>query len=260
MSWTALVLAGSRGPEDPVARAAGVSHKAFAGLAGRPMIAHVLAALAAVPRIGEVAVLIEPEAPALPEGAWPWELGRLEAAASPSRSALAGFEAAAAPVLLTTADHPLLTAEMIEHFLAAAEASGADAAAGVATRAVVERAGTGTHSGARRTYLRFSDGEVSGCNLFALMTPRARAALAFWRQLEAERKRPWRMARALGSATLLRYALGRLSMETAAAALGRAAGCRTAMLALPFADAAHDVDKPADLAFAEARLKGRAGS
>lgn len=259
MSWTALVLAGSRGPEDPVARAAGVSHKAFAGLAGRPMITHVLEALAAAPRIGEVVVSIEPEAPALPEGTWPWDLRRLEAAASPSLSALAGFEAAAPPVLLTTADHPLLTSGMIEHFLAAAEASGADASAAVATRAVVERARSGAPGGPR-TYLRLSDGEVSGCNLFALMTPRAGAALAFWRRLEAERKRPWRMAWALGPATLARYALGRLSMDAAAAALGRAAGCRAAMLALPFPDAAHDVDKPADLAFAEARLGGRAGA
>ncbi|HUF86119.1 MAG TPA: nucleotidyltransferase family protein [Thermohalobaculum sp.] len=250
MSWTAVVLAGSRGAQDPVARAAGVSHKAFAALAGRPMIGHVLDALAAAPRIGEVIVVIEPGAPALPAG-----VRRLDAAASPARSALAGLEAAAPPVLLTTADHPLLTAQMVEHFLAAAEASGADVAAGVALRPVVEAAG----SAARRTYLRFRDGEASGCNLFALMTPAARDALVFWQRLEAERKRPWRMARALGPLTLARYALGRLTMLGAATALGRAAGCRAAMLVLPFPDAAHDVDKPDDLAFAERRLGERGG-
>lgn len=248
MSWRAVVLAGSRGPEDPVARAAGVSHKAFAKLAGRPMIAHVLEALAAAPRVSAVAVVIEPSAPALPAG-----VERIDAAASPSLSALAGFETAGPPVLLTTADHPLLTAEIIGHFLAAAEASGADVAAGVALRPVVEAA----RSGARRTYLSFRDGEASGCNLFALMTPKARQALAFWRRLEAERKRPWRMALALGPWTLLRYLLGRLSMADAAAALGRAAGCRAALVTLPFAEAAHDVDKPEDLAFAETRLRAR---
>lgn len=248
MSWRAVVLAGSRGPEDPVARAAGVSHKAFAELAGRPMIAHVLDALAATPRVGAVAVVIEPSAPALPGG-----VERIDAAPSPSLSALAGFEAAGPPVLLTTADHPLLTAGMIEHFLAAAEAADADVAAGVALRPVVEAARSGT----RRTYLSFRDGEASGCNLFALMTPGACHALAFWRRLEAERKRPWRMAWALGPWTLLRYLLGRLSMADAAAALGRAAGCRAALVTLPFAEAAHDVDKPEDLAFAETRLRAR---
>jgi GTP:adenosylcobinamide-phosphate guanylyltransferase len=249
MRWSAVVLAGSRGPGEPVAQARGVSHKAFAPVAGRPMIGHVLEALAAAPSIGEVAVVIEPAAPPLPGCA-----RRIDAAPSPSLSALAGFDAARPPVLLTTADHPLLTAEMIEHFLAAAIRSDADAAAGVALRAVVEQAG----SAAPRTYLRFRDGEVSGCNLFALLTPAARPALAFWRRLEAERKRPWRMAWALGPWTLARYLAGRLSMAAAAAAVGRAAGCRAAIIPLPFPDAAHDVDKPADLAFAEARLEARA--
>ena len=34
MNWTAIVLAGSRGSDDPVAQATGVSHKAFADVAG----------------------------------------------------------------------------------------------------------------------------------------------------------------------------------------------------------------------------------
>lgn len=249
MSWTAVVLAGSRGPADPVAQAAGVSHKAFAPVAGRTMIARVLDTLAAVPEIGRVIVVIERDAPDLPAGA----AERIAAAPSPSLSALAGFEQARPPVLVTTADHPLLTPEMVTHFLAGAGASGADVAAGVSERAVVEQAG----STARRTYLKFRDARISGCNLFALMTPRAGAALTFWRRLEADRKRPLRMAWTLGPATLLRYLLGWLTTSAAAEALGRAAGCRAAMVFMPFPEAAHDVDKPTDLAFAEARLAAR---
>jgi len=248
VTWTAVVLAGSRGPSDPVAVAAGVSHKAFASVAGRTMIERVLATLAAVPEIGRVLVVIEPGAPTLPEGT-----ERVDAAPSPSLSALIGFERARPPVLVTTADHPMLTPEMVRHFLAGAEASGADVAAGVSERAVVEQAG----SNARRTYLKFRDAEISGCNLFALMSPQAAQGLRFWRRLEAERKRPLRMAWAIGPLTLLRYSLGLLTTEGAARALGRAAGCRATMVRLPFPEAAHDVDKPADLAFAEARLADR---
>jgi GTP:adenosylcobinamide-phosphate guanylyltransferase len=228
--------------------AAGVSHKAFAEVAGKAMVARVLETLAAVPQIGRVIVVIEPGAPELPEG-----VERLDAASSPSRSALAGFERAETPVLVTTADHPLLTPEMVERFLADAVASGADVAAGVSKRAVVEQAG----STAKRTYLKFRDAHVSGCNLFALRTPKAAGALAFWRKLETERKRPLRMAWAIGPATLIRYVLGVLTTKAAARALGRAAGCRAAMVFVPFPDAAHDVDKPSDLAFAKARLAAR---
>lgn len=249
MRWTAVVLAGSRGAADPVAQAAGVSHKAFAEIAGKPMIAHVLDTLAAAPSVDGAVVVIEHAAPELPRPG----VRRIDALRSPSLSALAGFEAAGAPVLVTTADHPLLTVEMVEHFIAAAVGTGVDVAAGVALRQVVEQAG----STAPRTYLRFRDGEVSGCNLFALMTPQARAALTYWRHLENKRKQPLRMAWAVGPFTLTRYAMGVLSMRAAASALGRAAGCRAALVPLPFADAAHDVDKPADLAFAAARLAAR---
>ena len=89
------------------------------------------------------------------------------------------------------------------------------------------------------------------------MTPRAKAALTYWRKREAKRKQPLRMAWAVGPYTLIRYELGLLSTRAAAASLGRAAGCRAALIMLPFPDAAHDVDKPADLAFAEARLAAR---
>ncbi|HSF95862.1 MAG TPA: nucleotidyltransferase family protein [Thermohalobaculum sp.] len=248
MSWTAVVLAGSRGPSDPVAEAACVSHKAFADVAGRPMIARVLDTLAASPSIGRVVVVIEPDAPPLPEG-----VERLDAAPSPARSALAGFERLDVPVLVTTADHPMLTPAMVEHFLAQAAATGADVAAGVAERSVVEQAG----STARRTYLKFRDAQISGCNLFALMTPRARAALTFWQRLEADRKRPLRMARAIGIGTLVRYLLGVLTTDGVANALGRAAGCRAAMVRMPFPEAAHDVDKASDLEFARRFLAAR---
>lgn len=255
MSWTAVVLAGSRGGEDggadPVARAGGVSHKAFVDVAGKPMIAHVLDTLAAAPSVGDVIVVIERSAPELPRRG----IRRIDAAGSPSLSALAGFEAAAAPVLVTTADHPLLTVAMIEHFLAAARDSGAGVAAGIARRPVVEQAG----SDAPRTYLKFSDGEASGCNMFALTPPGGRDALVFWRKLEAKRKHPLRMAWTVGPFTLVRYAMGLLSAQAAATAIGRATGCPAALIALPFPDAAHDVDKPADLDFAVARLAARGG-
>lgn len=249
MSWTAVVLAGSRGAADPVAQATAVSHKAFAEIAGKPMVVHVLDTLAASPSIGETMVVIERSAPEIPRP----NIRRFDAARSPSLSALAGFERAESPVIVTTADHPLLTVEMVEHFLAAAAELDVDVAAGIAFRPIVEQAG----STGRRTYLRFSDGEVSGCNLFALMTPKARAALTYWRTLESTRKNPLKMAWSVGPLTLIRYACRILSTAGAASALGRAAGCRMALIALPFPDAAHDVDKPADLAFAEARLAAR---
>jgi hypothetical protein len=119
----------------------------------------------------------------------------------------------------------------------------ADISALLARREVVEAAAPGT----RRTYLKFADGDWSGCNLFFARTPQALAAIELWRSLEADRKTPWRIVRRLGPLTLARYLAGRLTLGEALARLSRLCGAQAAAVASPFGLAAVDVDKPADL-------------
>ncbi len=56
---TALVLAGTRPGGDPLAQAAGVSHKALIPIGGVPMLQRVLVALAAVPAVARIVVVID---------------------------------------------------------------------------------------------------------------------------------------------------------------------------------------------------------
>jgi GTP:adenosylcobinamide-phosphate guanylyltransferase len=249
---SAIVLAGSRGPDDPVARTAGLQHKALVPVAGVPMLQRVLDTLAAVPRIGRIAVVGAPDLPAA-GGAAPL---LIDAAATPSLSVLRALDALAEPfpVLLTTADHPLLTAVMIEHFLAAAPPE-ADAIVALAPAAVIQAAYPQTV----RTYMRFRRAAYSGCNLFLLRTPQARAFVEFWRLIEQDRKHPLRMFARVGTGTVLRYALGLLTLDETMARLSRRVGARAAAVEMPFAEAAIDVDKPADLALAEEILRRRSG-
>lgn len=254
----AIVLAGSRGPGDLVAAAAGVSHKALAPVAGVPMLGRVLETLDAVPRIGHILVMIERpelvrEHPALAPFLDRQKVSVLPAAETPSRSVLAALDTAAAPFpcLVTTADHPLLTPAMVEHFWTRLPL-GADAAAGLARSETIKAAFPTV-----RTYLRFRDGAYSGCNLFALRTVASRSAVSFWRRVEQDRKKPWWMIRLLGPSTLLFYALGRLRLDTALEILGRRTGTVLATVDMPFADAAVDVDRPDDLILAEEILSLR---
>jgi len=251
--FRALVLAGSRGPSDPVAAAAGVSHKALAEVGGAPMLMRVLRALAAA-GAERVLVLIEtPEIVAGLPGLAELDSCKVEAmaaASTPSLSVLAGLERLGAPVLITTADHALLRPEWILAFLERVPA-GADLAAAVARAEVVTAAAPQT----QRTFLRFSDVSVSGCNLFYLATDRGAGAVRAWRRFEAHRKHPLTLARMLGPDVLVRYALGRLSLANAVARLGRLADARVAAVELPFGEAAIDVDKPADLDLARRLAK-----
>ena len=258
--FTVLVLAGERGPGDPVARAAGVSHKCWAVVAGAPMLTRVVDALETSQAVGRIVLSIDPaafeQAPApLADQHRAGRLETLATAQTPCLSILAAAEALAHPypLLITTADHALLTPDMVDHFCAAAEAAGADVAAGLTpARVILER-----YPDTRRTYLRFRDGRRSGANLFAILSEAGLQAVNFWRRVEAQRKRPWRFALAFGPRALLAYLLGRLTLDDAMREVSRILGVRAAAVDLPFAEAAIDVDKPADLALAEDILRRR---
>ena len=240
----ALVLAGSRGPEDSVAVAAGVSHKAFADVGGAPMLLRVVRALRAAELVD--GITIASERPDLIEAVPEFRGIRvLPTAAGPSGTVQAAFRQLGAPLLVTTADHALLQPEWVDHFLSKLPTD-ADVSAAVARSEDVEAAAPGV----RRTYLKFADGAVSGCNLFYLGAPTAEGAVRFWTRLEAERKRPWRMAMMIGPGVLVDYLARRLTLDAALDLLGRRAGVRAGVVVLPFGQAAIDVDKPDDLALA----------
>lgn len=246
---SALILAGSRGGADPVADYAGVAHKALIELEGRTLLARVAEALKDA---GAGRIAVSCSDPAVATAAEALGLEVLPAAEGPSLSVRAAAERLGVSLLVTTADHALLRPEWIARFRADLPAD-VDVAAMMARRAEVEAAAPGT----QRTYLKLSDGEWSGCNLFWLQSERALGAVAFWRRLEAERKNPVAMAGLLGPGILLRYLAGRLGMTDAVRRLGELAHVRAAVVPTPYGLAAVDVDKPADLDLVR-RLVGEA--
>lgn len=241
--YTAVVLAGTRPGGDPLAAHAGVSHKALIEVGGEPMLARVLRALAAAPSVARIAVVIDrPEVVAsMPDVGKPVEV--LPAASGPSASVAAAMQRVGLPLLVTTADHALLQPEWVEEFLQAAGRADADAHLAVARREAVEAAAPHT----QRTWLRFSDGDYSGCNLFLLSRPAAGAVVQLWQRMEAERKRPLALLGLLGYSYVLRYRFGWLSLSQALQRVTKLAGARLAPVVLSNGRAAIDVDKPADL-------------
>ena len=151
------------------------------------------------------------------------------------------------PILLTTADHALLRPEIVEHFCAAARKTGADLVVGMVRYEEVMHA----FPGMRRTGIGFRDGKYCGCNLYAFLSPDARRAAEFWRRVEQDRKKPWRMIRALGWYSLLRYVGGRLTLDDALQLLSKRIGVDIDRVMLPYPEAAVDVDKPSDLEYVE---------
>jgi CTP:molybdopterin cytidylyltransferase MocA len=248
VNLAAVVLAGSRpGSADPVAAAEGIPNKVLATVGGATLLARVVTALRSA-GIGTIAV--SANHPAVEAEARRLGTILLPTARGPSESVALAFERFGSPLLVTTGDHPLLQAGWIEA-LVAATPPGADVAVMLARRDRVEAAAPDT----RRTWLTFADGQWSGCNLFLLASPAAANAVAAWRQVEGDRKRPWRIARRLGIGTLWSYWRGRLALAEGLARLGRTLGVTAALVPATDGRAAIDVDKPEDLALVR-RLAG----
>lgn len=255
--FVALVLAGEREEGDPLARELGVSCKALLPVGERPMVMRVLDALEAAPAVVAVIVCGDVERLRACDELRDRETSRrvrlVPSRTSPCTSVTAVLEEVgdARRVLVTTADHALLTPEMVEHFVSAAAGTGADVVVGLAPHEVVERA----FPGVRRTVYRLRDGGFCGCNLFAFLTPGSRAAAEFWRRVETSRKKPLTVARIFGLWTLVLFAARRLTLKGALARMSRRLDLHLAAVELPFADAAVDVDTRADWDLVCARVE-----
>ncbi|MGB7756915.1 MAG: nucleotidyltransferase family protein [Salinisphaera sp.] len=255
--WVAVVLAGDRGPDDPVARETGARCKAMSDVAGRPLLGRVLDTLGHCEDIAECRV-VGPDAAIVDANP---ALGELIAAAdarwiapgpSPVASALAALDTipAGCPVLITTADHALLTPRMVATMCRAGD--DLDLGVGLVEHARVQAA----YPTSRRTATRLGARAYCGCNLFALYRPAGRRLVERWRRVENERKHPARIvAGMLGWSALLRYALRTLSLEAAFAGLSKRHGLQAGPVLLDDPNAAVDVDSVADLHQVEAILR-----
>jgi len=258
-----LILAGRRPGVDPAAEAAGTRHKALALVDGVPALLRVVRCVREACGLLPITVstddptLLE-ATPELRELVSAGALRRRASGPSPAASVREFVESAAdaAPVLVTTADHALLTAPMVRSFLGEARASGADLVVAV----VEEPLFRARFPSVRRTFVPLRGGAVTGANLFWFRGREGARAAQFWTRAEALRKRPWRLVALFGAGALLRFALGRLDLEEALARVSAAMGVRVAAVRLQFAEAAIDVDSPADLAIAREVAAARAQS
>jgi 2-phospho-L-lactate guanylyltransferase (CobY/MobA/RfbA family) len=222
------------------------------------MLARVVSALRATQRVGPIVVSIDdPDVlegvPELASDRSEGSLSARRAADSPSRSVAEALAASPdAPVLVVTADHALLTPQMVEHFLTQATAD-ADVWVGVVTATVIRA----HYPDTRRTYLKLREDWVSGANLFLFRTPEAARAAEFWVRAERYRKQPWRLVGVFGPRALLAFLLRRLDLDAALERVSDAIGARVRAVRMPFAEAAIDVDRPADLALANRILAER---
>lgn len=248
-----VVLAGhglGPGGIDPLAERFGERHRCLVPLAGRPLIAHVLQTAAQHPRVASLAVCVEREAfdPV-------WDVltrlpGRGSVALVEARQDIAASVRAAAedwdgPLLVTTADHALLSAESIDAMADALESC--DVTFALARREAVEAA----HPNALRSYIALRDGEFAACDLYGMAGTSFVHAVDVFRGRGASDREGARIWRALGLAGLL---MVKLRLETLSGAVVRASRrLRLRVRAVVMADGTQAIDVDNDRTYAVVR-------
>ncbi len=250
--WTCLILAGQRPGTDRLADHFGLRWKALVPVGGEPMLTRVVRTLHSSRHIGQIVVLtqdIDAVKLAVEAGGG---AALVQSGNSISLSIKAQLEAMsfAWPVLVTTADHPLLTADMLDEFLSSA--SGDVALAMVERQVMLEQ-----FPDAKRTWLRFWDGAYSGANLFALMSAKSLVALDLWAEAEQDRKKAWKLFLHFGPWLALRAITRTISLPKALGRAGRRLGFEATLVSMSDPVAAIDVDKVADHILAEQILSQR---
>lgn len=210
-----LVLAGRRSATtDPLAAAAGVSHKAMVPVKGEAMVGRVLriaeAAYPEAPLFVSVddfaAIADEPTVARLVAAD---RLTPLEARANIVESVIEASRATGFPLLITTADNVLMTPEGMRSMEAEAARSRPDAIVMMAERAAIMAA----HPDGQRRFYAFRGGAYSNCNLFWLGSEKALKATESFRLGGQFAKHKRRAVEALGLTTLLLFVSRLLTIQ-----------------------------------------------
>lgn len=247
--FTAVVLAGTRTINDPVASIFDKQYKALVPICGKPMILRVVEALAASSSVKKIVIVFDaPDqlraaCPAVGDIVGDVELEIVPCGDTICCSVAGAVEAAGAswPFLVTTADHALLTPAMVDRFCTDA-LEGGSLSVGFVEKKYLDEA----HPGSKRTYLPFKETQLSGANLFAFTDAGAMPVLDFWRDIESKRKKPWQLFKAFGYRNLLGLLFKRYTVDEAFQRASSVLGVSAGAVRLPFAEAAIDVDTPKD--------------
>ncbi|MEA2109903.1 MAG: nucleotidyltransferase family protein [Pseudomonadota bacterium] len=259
-NFTALILAADRSSGDPVAEATGAPCKSLSPVGGIPMVIRVIEALEASNEV-DSCILCGPsreiinQSPALSQALSRNSIRWIAHRETPSTSTYEALQHIdqGKPVLVTTADHALLTPQIVDYFCSQARNTDNDLAVGLASYEMLSEA----FPNCRRTVTKLKDGSFCSCNLFAFLTPKSYSAANFWRQVEQQRKKPLRIVSVCGWITVLRFLLGQLTIKEGLRRISRRMGLKAGAIMMIQPEAAVDVDTVEDLALANKIIADR---
>jgi GTP:adenosylcobinamide-phosphate guanylyltransferase len=210
-----LVLAGRRSPTtDPLAAAAGVTHKAMVPVKGEAMVGRVLRIAEAAWPDAPLYVSVDDFAsiaaePTIARLVAAGRLTALEARPNIVDSVVEASRVTGFPLVITTADNVLMTPEGMRSIHEQGERRAADGVVMMAERKDILAA----HPDGQRRFYAFRGGAYSNCNLFWFGSEKALKATESFRLGGQFAKHKRRAVKALGVTTLLLFVSRLLTLD-----------------------------------------------
>jgi molybdopterin-guanine dinucleotide biosynthesis protein A len=231
-------------PDDPLYPLTQGRNKALLEIAGQPMLQWVLDALGGAATIDTVTVM------GLPEDAHAFHCAKplryLPNQGSMLGNVEAGVQAVLAAdgtrlhVLLVSSDIPSITAEIVDWTVNTALATDHEVFYSLISEADMER----RFPGSRRSFFKLKEGRFCGGDMTLIQTALAANYSPAWTTIIGARKNVLKQASIIGFGTLLRMALGQMSIPGALEAAKQRLHVRGRVLMCPYAEAGMDIDKP----------------
>lgn len=255
----AIVLAGGRAENDPLAEMTRGNLKSLLEIAGKPMVQWVLDAISGSKTIDTVVLMGIEDVSSLTcsKTMIPMaDYGSLIENLQQGSRKLAELHPHQTHVVSIAADIPAITAEIIDHLVGIYQKCEVDLYYGVVDRRVMEK----RYPGSKRTYVKVQKEEFCGGDLNAFSKKAALAPNALWKDLIRSRKNPLKQAAMIGLDSLFLLLLGWANLDTMADRICRRLGLTGKAVRVPFAEVGMDVDKPFQFEMVETDLLGKHGS
>lgn len=256
----AVVTAGwSPKEDDPLAVHTQGRPKALIPIAGKPMIAHVVDALAGSRYIQHiVTVALDPTAEvqfSVPVAYVP-DAGDLLANAEAGLQYAIDHYPNLEAVLLSSSDVPMITPPIVDAFIEECFHTQHDLYYSIVERSVMEA----RFPESRRSYVRLCEGEFAGGDILLIRPSMTLSQRDLWQNLAGARKNALRQARMVGLWPFFKLIVRRLSLAEAEERASKALNVRGRAVPFPYAEVGMDVDKPFQLEIARAELELQMGN
>jgi CTP:molybdopterin cytidylyltransferase MocA len=259
-SVVAVITAGcSPSEQNPFSELPDGCSKALIPIAGRPMIAHVVDALAGSRYVHDIVIVaLSPDCGIefpVPVHYVPDAGGLFPNTEAGITYAQARFPTANA-ILLSSSDVPTMTPTIVDAFIDECTKTDHDIYYSIVERSVMES----RFPGSCRTYIHLTEGDFAGGDLILLNPDLCLSNRALWQNLSNARKQPLKQARMLGFKLFLKLIARRLSIPDAERRALEVLHVRGRALPFPYAEVGMDVDKPFQLDIVRGDMKRRAAT